>query len=286
MSKGTYIIFIMVVVLISSCRTATFNDKKEVTVVASVGVYNLYLRDVPGLNAPNITTEDSSVIIKNYAQQWVKAKSVDNYSRKRYNDKREEIDKLVEDYRHTLLSGYFEKEFTAGLSTAVTDEQILEYYNRDRSRFSLTNDIVKARVMIIPTNYIDLSVIKSKFSSSNDDEFQDIISIGQRDEFVVRDLSQEWHNFGELLSFLSLKTSGSEMLKKNGVFEYKEDNLIYLVRIIDRKLKGSATPIEFVSDMIKRSIIVERKRERIKNVRDSIYESTFIRGEAVIFEVI
>lgn len=288
MLRGTnFIILMIVAIVLSSCKTATFNDRIEVTVVASVGKYNLYLRDVPGLNSPNLTKEDSSVIVSNYARTWVRNKSVDNYSEKRYRDKSEEINKLVEDYRHTLLTGYFERDYTKKISTNVSEKEILEYYNREKSNFALTNDLIKARVMIIPSNYVDLAVIKKKFSSSNDDdEFQDIISIGQRDDFVVRDMSKEWNNFGDLLSFVSLKTSSSEMLKKNGVFEYKVNNLVYIVKIIDRRLKGSATPLEFVSDMIKRSIIVERRRERLKHVRDSIYENSFNRGETVIFDVI
>lgn len=276
----TYILSISLVLL--SCGTFTFNDRKEAKLVASIGNEKLYLGDVVGLNLPDLTKEDSSLIIKNYAEYWLMTRAVEEYSKVRYSSKSDEIDKLIEEYKRSLFTEFFEKEHTKNLSDYVSSEEIDEYYKANKQKYIVTSNLVKAQVMTLPKGYKDATLLKKKFTSGKRDDFEDILSIAERDNFIIKDYSQAWIYFNDLSKYVSFKGDVTKFLKSKAIFEAKDDNFVYFLKINDYKLIGDVTPKELVTDLITRAIIINRRKNRVQQVRDSIYNDAVVQGKAVI----
>lgn len=265
-----------------SCGTFTFNDTKGAQLIASMENEKLYMRDIVGLNVPNLTTEDSVEIIKSYADYWLRAQAVVNYSQERYSSKEDEIEKLLEEYKRSLFQEFFEKEYTKGVSDYVSDEEIDNYYNTNKQKFILSSNMVKAQVMTMPKAYKDATLLKKKFASSNRDDFEDILSIAERDNLVVKDFSQNWVYFSDILTNVPLTSDIKQFSISKGIFEESDENFKYTMKIIDYRLVGDVTPKEMIVDLIKRAIVIERRKSKVEEIRDSIYNVAVVNGSAVI----
>lgn len=279
MKKVVLLIFCFVLL---SCGTFKFNDTKGAQLIASIDDQKLYMRDVIGLNAPDLTSEDSVEIIKSYADYWLRSQAVIKYSQKRYSSKDDEIEKLLEEYKRSLFLEFFEKEYTRNVAEYVSDEEIDNYYSANKQKFILSSNIVKARTMTLPKAYKDASLLKKKLSSSKRDDFEDIVSIAERDNLIVKDYSQGWSYFNEIIGNIPFTGDTEKFLKSKDLFEETDDNFKYMIKVDDYRLVGEITPKEMVTDLIKRAIVIERRKAKMESVRDSIYNVAVIDGTAVI----
>lgn len=279
MKKVVLLIFCFVLL---SCGTFKFNDTKGAQLIASIDDQKLYMRDVIGLNAPDLTSEDSVEIIKSYADYWLRSQAVIKYSQKRYSSKDDEIEKLLEEYKRSLFLEFFEKEYTRNVAEYVSDEEIDNYYSANKQKFILSSNVVKARTMTLPKAYKDASLLKKKLSSSKRDDFEDIISIAERDNLIVKDYSQGWSYFNEIIGNIPFTGDTEKFLKSKDLFEETDDNFKYMIKVDDYRLVGEITPKEMITDLIKRAIVIERRKAKMESVRDSIYNVAVIDGTAVI----
>lgn len=279
MKKVVLLIFCFVLL---SCGTFKFNDTKGAQLIASIDDQKLYMRDVIGLNAPDLTSEDSVEIIKSYADYWLRSQAVIKYSQKRYSSKDDEIEKLLEEYKRSLFLEFFEKEYTRNVAEYVSDEEIDNYYSANKQKFILASNVVKARTMTLPKAYKDASLLKKKLSSSKRDDFEDIISIAERDNLIVKDYSQGWSYFNEIIGNIPFTGDTEKFLKSKDLFEETDDNFKYMIKVDDYRLVGEITPKEMITDLIKRAIVIERRKAKMESVRDSIYNVAVIDGTAVI----
>ncbi len=265
------------------CETFKFSDTREGEVVATVGEKKLYLNNVVGLEVEGITFDDSVQIVNRYAENWIKEQLSVDYALVKFSHYKSEVDKLVDDYRRSLYIDYFEREYTKKVDNYVSYDEIKEYYDKYNNFFVMTENMVKAKVIVVSKKYSDLRSLRYKFNSSRASVYADIKSLADRDGFLEKDLSDNWYNFSTILDYIPFGASTlAYMMKKDGVYEYSDETNIYLVKIEERKLKGSIAPLSVVEGVIRNSILTERKSDRMREVKDSIYYDAINSG-AVLF---
>ncbi|MEG0499777.1 MAG: hypothetical protein RR550_01485 [Rikenellaceae bacterium] len=221
-------------------------------------------------------------IIKSYADYWLRNQAVLRYSEERYSSKDDEIEKLLEEYKRSLYLEFFEKEYTRGVTDHVSDEEIDNYYNANKKKFILSSNVVKAQTMTMPKAYKDATLLKKKFASSSRDDFEDILSIAERDNLIVKDYTQGWSYFNEILGNIPFLGDSDDFIKSKQIYEESDNNFRYMIKINDYRLVGDVTPKEMVTDLIKRAIVIERRKAKMESIRDSIYNVAVNNGAAVI----
>ena len=274
-------VFIIMFVL-SSCVEVSFRDDKGDKIVAIVGDDKLFISQIVGLDNPNVSSDDSMRIINDHATIWMRKTVVDNYSELKYGDKDAEIEKLVDEYRSSLYTNRLEKEYVMSVSDTVTKEEMDMYYALNKFEFMLSAPVVKAKLVVVPINYNYITMIKRKFRSNRKKEANDILQMAKRDNLVTSDFSQTWVYLNKVAGYLPFSEDLIRQLKEGEVYEKKDDNYRYLIKIIDYKLEGDIAPKDISYDMIRQSIIIKRQRDKIIEIKDSIYNATLESGVAVI----
>lgn len=276
----TVIYFLLISTLVVSCKELSFNDTKGATVVAQVGKKKLLMKDIVGLNGYGLTKEDSVEIIATFTDAWIKKQVLIKYSIERYKDKKKDVETLIEEYKSLLYSEYFEREYVKGVNDNVSDEEISNYYEENKSKFLLPAPLVKAKLMTADATYSDIEFLKKKFLSSAKEDYEDAVAIAERDKILIKDNSSEWIYFNDLLGYIPFDENINTFLSEGKrVYTTKDGKFIYILSIKDYKLKGDIMPKPLVSDLIKRSILTERKRIKLDHVKDSIYKFQIDNGE-------
>ncbi len=147
-------LLVLTALLAVSCKNFSLTRFLRGDALASVGDKRLYPEDVAPLFTPGITAADSLKLLNSYVDNWVKQQLKIRMAETYSPEEEERIARMVNDYRNSLLIYEFEKQYLGSrLDTAVTAEQIGEYYAAGGDGFRLTEPLVKAIAIKFPVGF-------------------------------------------------------------------------------------------------------------------------------------
>lgn len=268
---------------ISSC--SFFNEEAEQEVIARVEDKYLLVSDVEGIAPENSSPEDSSLIINNYIQNWVKDNLILKKAELNLEESQKDVKKQLEDYRRSLIVYAYEKELIKQrLDTNVLGYEIQEFYDNNNQNFELRDDIVKVLYLKVNKKAPQLKKIRKlyKYKKESDKEALKELAHQYAETFHLND--NQWILFDELKNEVPIVVSQTRGFLNNIKNIEVEDSLsIYFVHIKEFKLKNDVSPVSFEAKNIKNIIINKRKLSLINKIRSELYEEAFINKDIEIY---
>lgn len=257
--------------------------------IARVGRNELTLADMADVMPSNLQGEDSVVYVKQYVDKWIVRQLKVEEADRLFSGSEKDIEKLVEDYRQSLLTGKVDQYYVdEQMGGDFTDEDIAEYYNTHKSDFTLDRTLVKGRIVCFPASYRQSKKLmeqmrKAATSQGDDKTFSEVC---QKNGFLVVDNRSEWVNFADFLA--NLPTTRTQeydhLLDKLGVQEMKANDLRYYFDFTSVCRKGNVAPLEVVSENIRRILVTQRRSEIIKAHEESIVKNAIDEGHVRIYK--
>ena len=156
-------VLIVLCMLCSSCDYFDLQQKQvaKVAIVASVGNEKLTKSDIENLFPGTISKEDSLVLLKSIITNWATQKLLLKKAEENSTlESNKEINKLVTDYRNSLIiNNYKEKLVKQKLDTVVSEEEIDAYYESNSFNFRLNEELVKIRYLRFGNTILDKIII-------------------------------------------------------------------------------------------------------------------------------
>lgn len=258
-------------------------------VIARVGGELLTVQDISAVVPSNLKGDDSLSFVKQYTDKWLVRQLKVNEADELFSGTEKDIEKLVEDYRQTLLTSKVDQYYIdQQMSDDVSQEDITEYYNTHKSQFLLDRTLVKGRILRFDATYRQSAKLKTQMqkaaTSQNDDKaFSDLCA---KNNFLLIDNRSEWVNFADFLSNLPIPQSQNNepLLDKMGVQELKIGSDCYYFDFTSVCRKGNVAPLEIVSDNIRRILITQRRSQIIKSHEEQILKSALEGGDAKVYK--
>lgn len=254
----------------ASCKRLSFDD--DPNIIAKIGKEKLYKQEVEQMIKTPLSPEDSLAFIEDYAEMWIKRELKRQNAEEFFTDKT--IEKMVEEYRASLLTYKYEQRYTSTVSDMVSNTEISEFYNANKENFLLSTPMVKARVLRVPAGYKNRKQITKKMNSSNSDDMLDVVSMADKDALQLYDFSKKWYYFDEVIDYMPFVNKNESMdsfLENNRNLEVSSSDYVYLLQIFEYKKTGSVMPAEFLEDQIRKIIINNRKMKILSHIEDSLY---------------
>ena len=223
-------VFLVSVVLLCtfiSCDSL-FNKKEDKIPVARVGDTYLYKEDLKELLLTNMSKADSTSLVNNYINNWAYKQLL--LSKSKINlpeEKLEHFEQLVSNYRTDLYTGaYKEALVLQSHDTAITRNQLTEFYEREKENFKLKERIIQLRFVELPTQFLDKDVVAKKLKDfkESDKRYLDSISVQFR---KVNFNDSIWVNVFRVMEEITPLTTENQdkYLKKSQFFElYEQGN--------------------------------------------------------------
>lgn len=273
---NTAVRFILCITIVSnSCSTVSKKNAEQGSPIARVYDKYLYEQDVEGVGKGAAKPEDSILAVKNYIDSWVRHNLILHFAEENLSDKNIDLEKQLTDYRESLSIFYYEKELIKQkLDTAVSEQEIKDYYEKNIDNFELKKAVSKMRYIMIPKSLkvkTDSAVTwLKKENEINQSKLQNFC-LENAVKFQITDSS--WFSIDELISLLPLAENNLENAPYNKSFNIMSDSTYqYLVSFDDFKLKGNAAPIQYVRKDIITIILNKRKLAYLSSIHNSIYE--------------
>ncbi|MFY0604665.1 MAG: hypothetical protein JXQ93_12035 [Flavobacteriaceae bacterium] len=264
-------ILCLVSILFYSCDYFQL-QKKDATkqnVIATVYNEQLTVEDIQNLFPKNISEEDSLVLLKSLITSWATQQLLIKKAEENSTlENAKEINKLVSDYRKSLLiNNYKEGLIKQQLDTVVSDEEITNYYKSNSLNFRLNEELVKVKYLHFGNDVFDKKDIINLFKSSDPDDLEELYQ--QQLSFKSYQLNDStWVPLENVL--LKMPFSKEKLLKKTKYLQ-KEDSLgLYLVAVKDILLRNEIAPKNYIIPTIKQMILHKRKLELIREIEKII----------------
>lgn len=283
MMKTYFLIFITA--LFGSCQFFNVQQKEERKDQPIASVYDsyLYLKDIADFIPKNSTAYDSVLIVRNNINTWakhelLKRKAEENAT----HDEQSKYNKLVEDYRQSLLiNSYKERIIKQQLDTVISENELTAYYKNNKKNFKLNEELIKIKYVHFGKDVLEQKRVIQLFKSAS---YEDLIMLENRAlNFKALNLNDSiWIRVKDvLLKIPKFRENHKEFLLKKSKFIQKEDSLdLYLVAVKDVLKRNDVAPLHYIAPTIKQLILHKRKLGLIREIEktfinDAIQHKTF-----------
>lgn len=261
-----------------SCTDKAPRSKGDALV--SVGQHTLTAFEVKKLIPKTLSSQDSLMMAESYVKKWVKNALIYDLANKHLENEKEEIDRLVDAYRQSLMSHkYEEKLVEERLSAEISDKEISDYYEANKESFLLEEDIVKGLFLKVPSDAPGLSDLKKWCNSGGDELIEKIEKYSLQNAVIYDYFYDRWMSGEEIAENMPVKKSEfNRMLKTDKLIDVSDSAYCYLLKVKEVEFKGNRAPFDYASAQIKEILLSQRKSEFLRSFEEEIYNEAIRKG--------
>ena len=281
MKKVLFFGIVLAGFLLSGCQV--FEKKKLSGAAVEVHGHYLYQSTLDALTI-GLNSEDSMRVAQQYITQWAKDILIyEAVSNGQTGIDREEIERMVEDYRRTLyMQAYEEWLVDQRMSKTVLDSTVEEIYRRMPDRFVLAESMVKGMLVVVPKDAPNIGKLRKWMSDESLDEVEKYAyQIASGYELFT----DKWMSTTDVISRIPIERNEYETrLKTKDQLEVTDSLHTYILQITDKQLRGGPMPLDRAREEIEKIILSERQVEFLQKERDRMYEEAVQKGDIKFLE--
>ncbi|MDL2255559.1 peptidyl-prolyl cis-trans isomerase [Parabacteroides sp. OttesenSCG-928-G06] len=255
-------------------------------VIASVDEKVLRRTEVSIRIPRGISSADSLIMAESIVKKWVKDILVYDVALRNLDDEKAEIDKLVEDYRNSLIRyRYQERLLKERLSGNIQESEKLRFYEENQQKFILDKALVKGLFLKIPIDAPGLSDIKTDYKQVNEEALEKIEKFSVQNATVYDYFYDRWVEFDQIIDNMPIRVADANLfLKVNKHVEEADSSYCYLLNISEYLPAGSVAPYDYANAQIIEMLINQRKVDFIRQFEDELYTDAIRQGKAKIIK--
>ncbi len=273
--------FLMLLMFLSSCQYLAPEESQK-QILARVNTSYLYLEDIRDLLGPNMTKEDSILIIQNQINKWATQQLLIDQAKINLSlDLQSDLEELIQQYRIDLYTeSYKGKIVTAQLDSVIDEHEMRNYYELNKDNFKLNEALVRCRYVHLDGQFLAKDEVKNALSRYDSTD-RDLLD-QWRLQFKSVNLNDSlWVRQERLTAQIPALAGKSLKALKNVKISQFEDSLgLYLLKIEDVLDRNDVAPLSYVAPTIRQIILNRRKQELTLKLekdiaKDAIRNKTF-----------
>lgn len=246
----------------------------------------LYMEDIYAVIPPGTSSKDSAQLMQGFINNWVRQNLIMKKAELNLPGEMKNVEKQLDNYRRSLIVYAYEKELVRQkLDTIISEEEIENYYKQNIHEFELKDYIVKVLYVKLEKNSPDLRKVKKWYQSAQGEDLKKLEEYCRK--FAVNFFvdTEVWLFFDDLLKEIPIETyNKEEFLKIHKPVEFEDASYLYLLNILDYRLKDDTSPLSLVKENIRNIILNKRKMTLIENMRKDIYQDAMERGHFEVYQ--
>ena len=274
----------LVLVCLSSISCNNNKDTKK-TALASYKGESLYLEDIQSQFRPFLSKEDSIQQTKALSNSWLRQHVLLDYAAKNIGDSIQQFEKRINDYKNSLYIYHYENQLSKDqLDTAISDSILNDYYKRNKKNFELKRNIVKIWYAKFTSDFNKRESFLPYFKENTKEAEAYVKEFSEQYATNYFVSSSDWLYFDEIRKEIPLDPSydQSAFIRNNKFRQFKDQEYVYFLKIVDYKVKQSLSPYELVKGEIKQMILNKRRVDLLRQNQINLVKKALENGDAKI----
>jgi hypothetical protein len=274
-----FISIAVVSLLLISCNSKLdVNNADAIVKVRNKILYKSELKD----NIPSgISSEDSILTSEHFIRLWINDVLLYDIASKNVYDK-EKIERLVNNYRKSLVIYQYQEQLINEKLTAEIDNQtLLDYYNENKEKFKLDRPLVKGIFLKVPVNAPQIENVRTWYKSTTPDSREKMEKYSVYNAVKFSYFTDYWVDFNELMANCPLDYYNNQeaIISNNRYIEQRDSSYYYFLNITSFLLEGDNAPFEFAKPRIQELLINQKRIDFLKQTEKDIYQRAIKKGE-------
>lgn len=272
MNKYIHIV-LGLIFLLASCKDKNALPIQDADqILASYEDKKLRFKEIEESIPQPLQGSDSAQFINNYIDRWIKDQVLLKDATARLKDIKE-LNQLVDAYRDELmLVKYEEQLFQEKLDTTISDVELRQYYNSNKSKYKLESTIFRFVLLKINKPVADsksLDKMWNKLNSSNTSQFKRYCDNNADLCFLN---AAKWYKWEDISALIPSKYLSEHDLKSKLHRDFADFNYEYKIHFFEVVKPNEDPPLSFVRDQARQAILHQRKISLLESYRTELYE--------------
>lgn len=265
-----------------SCQLVN-KPKQPDRALARVRNKSLFLSELDGMFPDGTTKSDSFLIINAFVERWIRETLLLQEAERNIPSDLN-IDKLVRDYRASLIRSNYEKILVEELmDSTVTTDELLAYYNKHREEYQLEGTIIRCYFIKMPVSAPRADQVATWWNGfSNIDNRGKLVDFCNQYANMHMLEDSAWYRIEDIASELPRGTISAENVNRRDLTQRVGDYQYYL-RILDVKTKNQIAPLSFVQGQVRRVILRDRKQKLLEQKKEEMYDLEMRRNNIQVY---
>ncbi len=269
MKKNILIHLLVAGFLFGGCTA--FEKKQQAGAAVELNGQYIYYSTLDSLTL-GLDSVDSARVCEQYIRQWAEDLLVYEEGEKRLsNTDREAINKMVVDYKQTLLAQAYERILMdRRMDKKFADSAVVAVYEQMPDRFTLDESLMKGIIVVVPNDAPKLDKLRKQLAEVSLDAIE---KYAYQNACGYELFVDKWLTATQIISRIPMeRTELENKLRYSNHIEYADSAKTYILQITDKHMRGEAMPIDYARPQIEKILMNARQVEFMHNERKRMYK--------------
>ncbi len=264
-------VWLLVVLAAGTACTGSNGGGEEDRILARVHNKTLYLSELEGMVPDDAPIEDSMRIVENYVNRWAR-EALLLYEAERNLPKDLNLDKLVRDYRASLIKANYEKILVERLlDSTITREELQTFYNQNKEQYQLQTPIIQCNFLKVAKPMPDEEDLRIWWGDPQGEYFDRLVAYANQHALAHHLEDSTWHKVADIAVLMPSGMLDPQNLSAPREMMREDDEYAYFFRLLDVKRQGELAPLSFIEEQARRTILHKRKIKLLEDKKEDLY---------------
>lgn len=269
--------------LITALGCSSDSSGEDDPVLARVHQKTLRLSALDGMFPPDATAEDSLLIQSAFVRRWSR-EAVLQWEAERNLPADLNIDKLVRDYRASLVSSHYEEVLVSErLDSNVSQAELEAYYEEHKQQYQLERPIVRCFFIRVPYPTPEEELLGQLWNNGNVTDTTALRAYCDSLSEISLLNEADWYSLDDIAAQLPDGTLTRENVDSKREFTQRDGTYRYYFKLLELKPRLEIAPLSYVEDQARRIILHGRKRDVLDQAREDIFQRELRRKNVETF---
>lgn len=269
---------LLIFLLCAACNEQ--HDHKGRTPLVELNGNFLYREDLQAALSERVSTDDSLLFAEHYIRNWVEDILLYEKAQSNIPDNGE-IEKFVENYRKALIMHTYQQALIhQRLSDEISEQELTEYYEKNKELFKLERPIVQGLFVKVPLAAPELNNVRRWYKTPTQDAVEHLEKYSLQNAVKYEYFYDKWVPMADVIDLVPLKVPEVEKyVNENRHIELKDTAFYYFLNVSEYRSVGEQEPYEFARPKVKGMLLNLKQVEFMKAVKDDLYQQAVKRNK-------